>query len=596
MASNSTNVQIQFQYLDVETCFKNFYVVPDYQREYVWGEQELLQLLEDVYDEFGSGISKEYFIGSTVVFKNANGLYELIDGQQRTTSIFLILCAFKKIMTDRTMTKISVGFFEKMIREEAIDSLGNSLYRYKLELQYKDSSKILEKIANNLTRPPNLNNSADRLFAAYENSITFINEKFTKDDELHAFFIYFFRKLKFIQIETPEINDALKIFETINQRGVGLNSMDLLKNLLFRQVDRNEFNKLKSTWQNLIQLLEKNNEKPLRFLRYFIMSNYKVNNLRGEEVIREDEIYNWFIKADNIKQCDYVNKPFEFVDQLMENANSYINFIKGQNIDGSKNVNLDNIVKLGGRSFKQHLILLLAARNLDQDQFNNFTKQLETLIFYYFITKEQTKEFERIFSKWAKEILNVKSETELKDFVKKNIEPVVTAKEAEYKIRFLEAGQKNLQKHRILYILAKIAQYLDQQHRGTYVAQTLDSYLTKGVELEHILPFNPDLKLRSEIGTYYDDLKIRLGNLTLLEKVMNIVVGNDFYKHKVIQYEKSPFYISKSLAKLDSIGKNTSVTKLNLKLRSYTEWNKVNILDRQEMLYNLSRDIWQIDC
>jgi uncharacterized protein with ParB-like and HNH nuclease domain len=191
-------------------------------------------------------------------------------------------------------------------------------------------------------------------FNAYETAISFLNEHFKNEidhTDLKKFFVYLYRKLKFIQIETPEINDALKIFETINERGVGLNPMDLLKNLLFRQVDRNDFNSLKSKWQNLIQLLEKNHEKPLRFLRYFIMSNYKVNNQRGEEVIREEEIYKWFIKTENIEQCKYDKNPFEFVDLLIENANSYINFFKGLNKDGTTNVNLNNIVKLGGWQF-----------------------------------------------------------------------------------------------------------------------------------------------------------------------------------------------------------------------------------------------------
>lgn len=596
MSDITNNIQIQFKYLDIENCFKNFYVVPDYQREYVWGEVQINQLLEDVYEEFDFNLNKEYFIGSTVVFKNMDGFYELIDGQQRTTSVFLIICAFKKIYRERG---IDTDTIERMIKDKTVNSLGDSVDRYKLELQYKDSSNILVKIADNLERPEKLVGSAERLFNVYENVNTFLKERF-KDEEDHTslkkFFVYIYRKLKFIQIETPEINDALKIFETINERGVGLNPMDLLKNLLFRQVERNEFNSLKDKWKSLIKLLESNNEKPLRFLRYFIMSNYKVNNQRGEEIIREEEIYKWFIKTENIAQCNYEKQPFEFVELLLENANCYINFFKGLNKDGSKNVNLDNIVKLGGGAFKQHLILLLAGRNLPQDQFNHFSKQIETLIFYYFITKEQTKEFERNFSKWAKSVIKVKSQDELNAFIKQNIEPVIIAKESEYKLRFLEARQNNLQQYRIRYILAKIAQYLDQERLGSYVPHVLDNYITKGIEIEHILPFNPEENLRNEIGEEYNDLKIRLGNLTLLEKTMNIVVSNDFFSKKVVEYAKSPFYISKSIAGLDNIGQNSAVTRLNQKLQSFNEWNKHSIYDRQEMLYNLSKDIWKIEC
>ncbi|SFW32694.1 DUF262 domain-containing protein [Chitinophaga sancti] len=595
MNNNISNIQIQFNYLDVENCFKNFYVVPDYQREYVWTEVQINQLLDDIYEEFDFNPNKEYFIGSTVVFKNIDGFYELIDGQQRTTSIFLIICAFKKLYKER---EIDTDTIERMIKDKTVNSLGDSVDCYKLELQYKDSSNILSKIANNSERPENLIGSAERLYNAYENVISFLKNRFKEDEDpikLKKFFVYIFRRLKFIQIETPEINDALKIFETINERGVGLNPMDLLKNLLFRQVDRNNFNELKEKWKTLIKLLEKENEKPLRFLRYFIISNYKVNNQRGEEIIREEEIYKWFIRPENVAQCNYEKEPFEFVELLLENATCYIRFFKGQNKDGSKNVYLDNISKLGGGAFKQHLILLLAGRNLSQDLFNHFAKQIETLVFYYFITKEPTKEFERNFSKWAKIVLRIKNRTELNDFVKENIQPVIISKENEYRLYFMEARQNNLQQYRIKYILAKIAQYLDQERRGSYEPQVLDNYITKGVEIEHILPLNPTESLRNEIGEDYNDLKVRLGNLTLLEKTMNIVVGNDFFSKKIIEYSKSPFYISKSIAGLDVIGINSSVTRLNQKLKSYKFWNKETIIDRQNLLFELSKDIWQIE-
>ena len=65
--------------------FSDFYVVPSYQREYVWEEKQVEQLLEDIHNEFagnGDSASSEYFIGSIVVCLHPDGLYELIDGQQ----------------------------------------------------------------------------------------------------------------------------------------------------------------------------------------------------------------------------------------------------------------------------------------------------------------------------------------------------------------------------------------------------------------------------------------------------------------------------------------------------------------------------------
>lgn len=594
MMDDQNNIQIQFKYLDLENCFKNFYIVPDYQREYIWEERQVNQLLSDVFDEFDNNRFKEYFIGSTVVFKDNNGVYELIDGQQRTTTLFLIICALKYIYTD---WGLETDTLDRMIKDKTVDALGDSVDKFKLELQYEDSSNILTKISSLSDRPNNLKGSADRLFNAYETIIIFLTQNFDKNnsDQLKKFFVYLYRKLKFIQIETPEINDALKIFETINERGIGLNPMDLLKNLIFRQVKRDDFNKLNSKWQQLVKILADNNEKPLRFLRYFIMANYKVNNSKGDEILREDEIYKWIIKPENKYQCNYEKEPFDFVNFLIENAETYVAFFRGADKYG-QNIFLDNIKKLGGGSFRQHLILLLAGRNLSKELFDHLAKQIETLVFFYFITRESGKVFERNFSKWSKDLIKIKTADELNVFIEEKIEPEIYGRRDYFKTSFMNLNQNSVQQYRIRYILAKISQYVEHQRQGAYIPQVLDNYITKGIEIEHILPFTPDNNLKEKIGEDYNDLKIKLGSLTLLEKSINASIGNrDFYNHKVSEYAKSSIYLTKSISKLENVGKDTAVTRLNDRLESYDEWNGLTIMSRQELLFNLSKDIWTVE-
>lgn len=94
---------IESQDLALEKLFNDFYVVPDYQREYIWQEKQVYQLLKDIHDEFssnGSGSASEYFIGSIVVHVRDKGVYELIDGQQRMTTAYLVLCAVRDYRQD----------------------------------------------------------------------------------------------------------------------------------------------------------------------------------------------------------------------------------------------------------------------------------------------------------------------------------------------------------------------------------------------------------------------------------------------------------------------------------------------------------------
>ncbi len=68
--------------------------------------------------------------------------------------------------------------------------------------------------------------------------------------------------MKLIRIITPDITHALKVFETVNDRGVGLNAMDLLKNLLFMKASADSFEQLKKRWRDLVDTLELSREKP----------------------------------------------------------------------------------------------------------------------------------------------------------------------------------------------------------------------------------------------------------------------------------------------------------------------------------------------
>src|SRR5580704_12699809 len=84
--------------------FNDFYVVPNFQREYVWGPEEVEQLLEDINAEFISAdrdVSSEYFIGTIVTCRGANDddVLQLIDGQQRMTTAYLVLCGIRDRIT-----------------------------------------------------------------------------------------------------------------------------------------------------------------------------------------------------------------------------------------------------------------------------------------------------------------------------------------------------------------------------------------------------------------------------------------------------------------------------------------------------------------
>src|SRR5690348_13109086 len=84
-----------------------FYVVPDYQREYVWTEKEVQQLLDDINEQIGVADSREYFVGTVLVSPSSEkNRYEVIDGQQRLTTFFLLLCALKHLFQGESQVQV----------------------------------------------------------------------------------------------------------------------------------------------------------------------------------------------------------------------------------------------------------------------------------------------------------------------------------------------------------------------------------------------------------------------------------------------------------------------------------------------------------
>jgi hypothetical protein len=154
----------------------------------------------------------------------------------------------------------------------------------------------------------------------------------------------------------------------------------------------------------------------------------------------------------------------------------------------------------------------------------------------------------------------------------------------------------SMQQYRTRYLLARLTQHVEMAFSGLKVPGSLEPFTN--LEIEHILPNKPEDDLRGKWATenpgmVYDDYKNRLGNLTLLEKPINIVAGNDFYTAKQSEYSKSGNYLTRSLVALTDVGQNTSISRINAKLEAFPAWNAATIEKRHAMLIALAQDVWK---
>jgi uncharacterized protein with ParB-like and HNH nuclease domain len=575
--------------------FNDFYVVLDYQREYVWKEEHVTAFLNDIYREFSannSGSVSEYFIGSIIVCPRDKDVYELIDGQQRMTTAYLVLCAIRdyrqKIKRDEPIDSL-----KNLIASTYTDDEGNDESRNRVELQYEDSRGILEKIALQQEFDKiSGTNSVRNIKNAYDLILNFLYTEFGQDDEavqkVKKFYAYFIKNVKIIRLETPNMAQAMTVFATINNRGVGLDAMDLLKNLMFMQVKDKEFNRLKNKWKKMIDILFEADERPLRFLRYFILARYDAG-----ERLREDGIYEWF--SENKDKCGYSKKPIDFVDNLFKSAKAFVNFKNGKDATDIPNRYLVNISHF---STRQHLMLLLAGQHLPTELFTELCHHLENLLFVYMITREGTNKLEKLFTLWTAKLRQVKDKAALDTFIAENVQLAKEKLAERFELAFRKMDESSVQRKKMMqYILAKLTQYIDERAWGSRGASSeLKNYINQDVAIEHILSQNLPEKIKysfdkpSEIEKYIKCL----GNLTLLEQTINAAIGNKPFEFKKQVYPESKFLITKSIPKQVSVGIDTAVDRAVKDLESFEEWNSKSIERRQEMLTRLAKKVWDM--
>ena len=333
-------------------------------------------------------------------------------------------------------------------------------------------------------------------------------------------------------------------------------------------------------------------EKPLRFLRYFVLSRYDVNISR--HILREDDIYVWF--SDNEEQCGYAKDPVKFANELLKAAEDYKKFWKENSYpDGTKSPYVESLKLLSGGVTRQHLILLLAGRHLCNDLFDCLTRHVEEILFIYLITGEPARNWERVFANWAKELRKVTDDAGLETFINTNFARVKADFSERFEDAFRRLSANSILQYRLRYILAKLTQHIDLKAYGEVEDTKWLSKYTEGksFEIEHIFPEVPSDDAKTEFGVFEDeDITYCLGNLVLVEQAINSSLGNKPYSQKRPVYPQSKLLLTRALAEQPQIGANTKIDQAVANLAPFDQWNEKKIKERQNTLTSLARHVW----
>lgn len=188
------------------------YIVPLYQRNFAWRKDEIEQLLQDVYEAFKRDKESCYYIGSLVVLKRANGDYEVIDGQQRLTTLSLIT-KILGINEEPRLFYDSRPEVEEFFRAFYNSADGTCDVDYPQIFYLKNAIDYIKETT---------------LDATGKSDIKITNAEFAK---------YFANNVILVRIEIPQDTDVASYFEIMNNRGVQLQKHEILKSLLIAKLE-----------------------------------------------------------------------------------------------------------------------------------------------------------------------------------------------------------------------------------------------------------------------------------------------------------------------------------------------------------------------
>lgn len=537
------------------------YTVPPYQRDYSWKRDQWEDLWNDILTmEETGGI---HYMGSIVLQNMGDKHFHVIDGQQRFSTLTLIVLA----IINQLNTLIGNGIDIENNRERVLllqkkfigdKDPGSLTYFSKLKLNENNDSFFQSNILvfRAPTNENTLQDSDKLLWQAYQFFVTKISEHFhaVNTGETIANFLnkLVAEKLMFIQIVVENELSAYTVFETLNSRGIELTVTDLLKNYLFSIAAKVDLPHIKHKWKKIVDIIGLD-EFPV-FLRHYWISKNKL--VRQEYLFRaiKDAITT---SPEVIMLLDALEDNAQLYNALSNYADSFW----GGHREIRKRVSELTLFKE-----KQAYSLVIAAyNNLHQEDFASVMKMVSMITFRYTVIGELHANLkEDVYNRAALKISEtpgIKSRQ-----IAELLRPLYPS-DNDFKNDF---STKTLSTKRgkklVRYILFSI-----ENHLG----QTDYDFEENPGTIEHILPENGNQHYAADFPpSVHESFVYRLGNYTILEADKNRSCEVLPFSEKKKIYQTSQYILSRQIES--------------------NEWTPNSIDRRQGRLANAASSIWRI--
>lgn len=552
------------------------FYIPVYQRNYDWKREQCDQLLKDILDNYNENPNKEYFIGSIVYTSNSQTTkrdFIIIDGQQRITTINLMLLAIARIL-EKAEDPLAGKIWQKYIRNE--DERDDN--KLKLKHNQRDYTEYECLVSENYNRI----RPGSRI---YENYKFFLN-KITSPEMANKLYEAFLL-LSFVEIGLSQDDDAQKVFQSLNSTGLDLSQADLIRNyVLMKHTPKKQeeiFNKYWSVIEDNTKDKYTFEIKTSTFFKDYI--TFKFSKIPNERDIFEE----FRIKFDLNSKSD--DEYYSILDDLRLFSSYYFQIINPEEIfDLSLRKEFKKLSKLENTVTYPFLLGIFhdyETGKINSSEFIEILKLIQSYILRRFICNYPTNALRSLFSSLYQNIKNIHKKFPELNFIK-SMEVVLVQLSRANSLTFPDDSQlfSSLQTRDVYKMPSKYKHYILETLENNFHNFNESEFSFSNplpLSIEHIFPQNPSKEWKMNLSLEeYSEMEARcgsLGNLTVV--INNASLGN------------RPFLYKRDLNLPDSKGFKYSKFNLNSTLSNLDKWSLDELNSRHKELYEIAIRIWK---
>lgn len=539
------------------------YDIPSFQRPYAWTEEETGELFDDLFDFYeNEGTDEQYFLGSVVLVKEDKPHAEVIDGQQRLTTLTILLAAITSKLSgdDRNDFKnyiIEPGRASQGIASKPrlqIRKRDRDFFKKYIQDMKFDELFALDPEAQDTEAKANIIRNAKLLMDR-------IHDNLPTESAIIQFGAFLVQRCLLVAVSTPTEQAAFRIFSVMNSRGMSLLATDIIKADVIGAIPDQKQQEYNDNWEELEVELSRSGFNDL--FGHIRMIKTKIKAKKS----LQEEFYKYVLPDIN------ASTAIDFIENTLEPYADAYSAIKNSQYIGTSGVDEVNDIlrwlnRIDNSDWVPVAMLYYVKHKNDANAMNQFLRKLERLAAYMRATSwDVSHRIER----YAKVLDDIENATGTG--YGSSIE--LTATEIAEFLDRLNSDIYKMVSNKRNYLILRL---------DSFVSDGAAKYDSKVLTIEHVLPqtIAPGSKWEANwpIAAERDQWLHKIGNILPLSKRKNSQAQN--YEFDV---KKEKYFKGKS---------GTASYALTSQVLSYSEWTPAVVKNRQEELIEVYKRNWDL--